>query len=71
MEVMLKQVKTLNFQKFESFVNTLSYSDLNKLYVRFHDFIEKLFDNGMEDSEEYTTSLHVLIVIENAMEKML
>ena len=64
----MQQVKALNYGKFERFIDGLSFKDLDSLSDKFDSFIELLFLEGLENTEEYTKAIHILIAIQNAME---
>jgi hypothetical protein len=67
MEITMSQLRNADYSKLVKFINGLSYSDLNNLYCKFETLIEKLFNNGLDNTDEYTKALCVQIDITNAM----
>ncbi len=67
MEITISQLRNADYNKLAKFIGGLSYSDLNKLYCQFETVIEMLFNNGLDNTDEYTKALCVQIDISNAM----
>jgi hypothetical protein len=67
MEITISQLRNADYNKLAKFIGGLSYSDLNNLYCKFETLIEKLFLNGLEETDEYTKALCIQIDIANAM----
>jgi hypothetical protein len=70
MNITLNQLRNADYSKLAKFINGLSYSDLNNLYCKFETLIEKLFNNGLDNTDEFTKALCVQIDITNAMGKI-
>ena len=67
MNITFNQLRNADYSKLAKFIGGLSYSDLNNLYCQFETLIEKLFLNGLEETDEYKKSLCIQIDITNAM----
>ena len=67
MNITLNQLRKADYSKLAKFINGLSYGDLNNLYCQFETVIEMLFNNGLDNTDEYTKALCVQIDITNAM----
>jgi hypothetical protein len=67
MNITFNQLRNTDYSKLAKFIGGLSYSDLNNLYCQFETVIEMLFNNGLDNTDEYTKALCVQIDITNAM----
>jgi hypothetical protein len=70
MRITIQQVKALDFNKLAAFIATLSVNDLHTLSSKFDTFIESLFLNGLDNTDEYTKAIHIMIEIDNAIDEL-
>jgi hypothetical protein len=70
MRITIQQVKALDFNKLAAFIATLSINDLHTLSSKFDTFIESLFLNGLDNTDEYTKAIHIMIEIDNAIDEL-
>ena len=70
MEITIKQIEALDYQRLVSFISTLSLVELEMLKAKFNRFMEKLWSPKHEGSELFTKTLSIIIEINAAIDDL-
>jgi hypothetical protein len=68
MEITIKQVEALDYQRLVSFISTLSLVELEMLKAKFNKFITVLFTNKLETAEIFSKTMAIIIEINSTID---
>ena len=68
MEITIKQVEALDYQRLVSFISTLSLVELEMLKAKFNKFITVLFTNKLETAEIFSKTMAIMIEINTTID---
>jgi hypothetical protein len=68
MEITIKQVEALDYQRLVSFISTLSLVELEMLKAKFNKFITVLFANKLETAEIFSKTMAIMIEINTTID---
>ena len=70
MEITIKQVEALDYQRLVNFISTLSLVELEMLKAKFNKFITVLFDNKLETAEIFSKTMAIIIEINSTIDDL-
>jgi hypothetical protein len=68
MEITIKQVEALDYQRLVNFISTLSLVELEMLKAKFNKFITVLFANKLETAEIFSKTMAIMIEINTTID---